>query len=305
MLWRGSSGTAGTEHAIFIALIIGALLLTVEGLNLLAEHTFSTAASGLAGETTGVAQRAERPAKQADGDTAVSAASTRGLSSTMRFSVLLVACTVGIVCWWLVYRINGRKAPATAETETANDDTVEIDHDAIFEKRHKILRILSADVGILLDSRMHVEHLMSRRLATIAASKTAQQVRDLMEGEKIRHLIVCEPDGRLVGVISDRDLRKAGAKTARDLMTANPLTVEPDSLVSPAVTLLIKRRISCLPVVKDERVVGVLTTTDLLMALQCALHALQKVASEIADVHAQGRQLVNRDMPAPTTDLVA
>ncbi len=46
-----------------------------------------------------------------------------------------------------------------------------------------------------------------------------------------------------------------------------------------AVTPLLKRRISCLPVCKGRRVVGVVTTTDLIMALQCALQILQKMAA--------------------------
>lgn len=60
--------------------------------------------------------------------------------------------------------------------------------------------------------------------------------------------------------------------------------------VSPAITLLVRRRISSLPVVAGEELVGVLTTTDLMMALQCALHALQKVSTEIAAAHAQREQ---------------
>ncbi len=64
-------------------------------------------------------------------------------------------------------------------------------------------------------------------------------------------------------------------------MTGNPVSATPDMLVGPAMTLLLKRRISCLPVCEGGRVVGVVTTTDLIMALQCALQILQKMAAVI------------------------
>ena len=88
---------------------------------------------------------------------------------------------------------------------------------------------------------------------------------------------------KLVGIISDRDLAKTNAKTAADLMTADPLSVEPDTLINPAITLLVQKRISCLPVVKNQHLMGVLTTTDLMMALQCTLQVLNKVAVQITD----------------------
>jgi CBS domain-containing protein len=181
---------------------------------------------------------------------------------------------------------HGRGRKAADGIGGAPDDPIIIDRDAVFQKRQAILRILTGHVDILFDDGMYVKHLMSRKISTIEPRADVQQVRDRMQNERIRHLLVCEKNGRLIGVISDRDLHNVQAKTAEDMMTANPITVEPNSLVSPAVTLLINRRISCLPVVDGEQLVGLLTTTDLLMALQCALQALHKVAAEIADVRA-------------------
>ncbi len=65
-------------------------------------------------------------------------------------------------------------------------------------------------------------------------------------------------------------------------MTSDPHTVSADSLVSPAMTTLMNWRISCLPVVDDDKVLGVITTTDLMMALQVTLQMMQKVAKQVS-----------------------
>lgn len=86
----------------------------------------------------------------------------------------------------------------------------------------------------------------------------------------------------MVGIISNRDLANSSAKTAKELMTPRPITIEPDCLIEIAVTRITENHISCLPVVKDEEVCGVLTSTDLMVAFQCSLSVLDRVALEIA-----------------------
>jgi acetoin utilization protein AcuB len=91
-------------------------------------------------------------------------------------------------------------------------------------------------------------------------------------------------NGRLVGIISDRDLLKATSpfvgtfsETSRDratltkrvhqIMRHNPITVKADTPVEAAARLLIEKDVSCLPVVsKEDRVEGILSWRDLLEA---------------------------------------
>jgi predicted transcriptional regulator len=100
-----------------------------------------------------------------------------------------------------------------------------------------------------------------------------------MADNKLRHLLVCQDD-RLLGVISDRDLAKPG-KTAADVMARKPVTVDPQTALSPAVTMMMRKRISCLPVVEGEKLVGLFTTTDLIMTLQCAFQLLQNASDHL------------------------
>jgi CBS domain-containing protein len=121
---------------------------------------------------------------------------------------------------------------------------------------------------------------MSDNAVSISADDTLRIVHDIMELGRVRHLPVVRC-GRLVGVVSQRDLFHAslsnviglprsdqevfleGVKIG-EVMSAPPISISPDSLVRDAAALMAERKIGCLPVVDNEKVIGILTETDLL-----------------------------------------
>ena len=119
---------------------------------------------------------------------------------------------------------------------------------------------------------LSVRDVMSTELVTVAGGASARQAYEIMRDRRIRHLPVVE-SGRLIGILSDRDLRPillspglAGA-TVAELMSEAPTTVTPEAPVEDAASLLVVRKIGCLPVVEDGRLVGIVTETDLLAVL--------------------------------------
>jgi len=129
---------------------------------------------------------------------------------------------------------------------------------------------------------MKVERRMRRSVITVRHDESVDRAHTLMARHDIRHLPVLR-DGRLVGVLSDRDIRativrrrcgtSAGAGQALyllpglrvdDVMTADPVCVAPGAAIEEAARLLLSRKIGCLPVVDDGRVVGIITETDIL-----------------------------------------
>jgi len=126
---------------------------------------------------------------------------------------------------------------------------------------------------------------MRRPVTTIAAGARVRDAAGLMREQGIRHLPVLDPGGRLVGIVTDRDLRQVifdpaiqarlGASTealedltVRDVMTWGVLTARPDSDLREAARVMHERKIGALPVVEGGAVVGMLTERDLLRALR-------------------------------------
>jgi acetoin utilization protein AcuB len=93
-----------------------------------------------------------------------------------------------------------------------------------------------------------------------------------MRDNRFRHLPVVE-DGRLVGILSDRDLRPVllspglARARVRELMSEDLTTVGPDTPIEEAASLLVVKKIGCLPVVAQGQLVGIVTETDLLAVL--------------------------------------
>jgi len=131
---------------------------------------------------------------------------------------------------------------------------------------------------------MQVEKFMTSRVVTIGFDDTLATVREIFEKAAFHHLLVVE-EGKLQGVVSDRDLLRAISpfidsvvESARDLGTLNkrahqimsrkPLTLRPDSSLSEAVALFLSNNISCIPIVDAEfRPVGIVSWRDVLRYL--------------------------------------
>lgn len=114
--------------------------------------------------------------------------------------------------------------------------------------------------------------IMQTRVVTIGPKESASSAWTRMRRRGIRHLVVTDHD-RLVGVVSERDLggrtgtnlRKG--RSVRDLMTRQVLRAEPNTTLRDAADQMRARLIGSLPVVDGERLVGIVTATDVFDAI--------------------------------------
>jgi acetoin utilization protein AcuB len=191
------------------------------------------------------------------------------------------AALVMIGACFLLERRRQKRKNARPSEQPAQPGAVPVLPTALYEKRQQLMTLLANNLSAALEGNLKVRHFMTERLLRVRVSSRIDAARDQMKQERIRHLLVCDAEDRLVGIVSDRDLHSRKGTIVSEIMTAGPLTVEPDTALSPAVTLLINKNISCLPVVKEGTLFGILTTTDLLLALQCNMQLLERVALAI------------------------
>ncbi|MEO8392227.1 MAG: CBS domain-containing protein [Chloroflexota bacterium] len=130
---------------------------------------------------------------------------------------------------------------------------------------------------------MNVCDVMTARPTVIASGATLREALTLMCDAGCHHLPVVSAEKHLIGVLSFHDCQRvlgdlltdmqvpdnlshASAMHVSDAMTPAPTIVEPDALAHEAAHLMLEHVIGCLPVMRGETLVGIVTRSDLLMA---------------------------------------
>lgn len=160
---------------------------------------------------------------------------------------------------------------------------------------------------------MKIEDLMVKNPITVTERATIRKAIEIMKSNSIRHLPVVAKDDRLLGFVTLADLKEGlmpsmvGNLSLIDLMIKNPVTVSPDTDVEIAARLIYKRKIGGLPVVEKERLVGIITVTDILGAfinMMGLLSASSRIDTAIEDrpealkqaiqiIHDNGGDIIN------------
>ena len=132
---------------------------------------------------------------------------------------------------------------------------------------------------------MFVGNRMSKDLITAGPEMTIFEAKNLMTEKKIRHLPIVDGSGKLLGIVSDRDMRdampstllkkpdydltlsKIGSHQVEDIMTRNPITIYAYYTIQDTLLVMQKKKVGALPVVDEEGyLTGILSTRDLLAA---------------------------------------
>ena len=129
-----------------------------------------------------------------------------------------------------------------------------------------------------------VADIMNTDVCTCRASDRLDSVREVMSKRRFRHVPVVADDGRIIGILCDRDIRTSSfgmdthGSSLSELVVANipvseimvmeTVTVSPDTHVAAALDIMKEKRISCLPVVAGGKIVGIVTGADFLALLR-------------------------------------
>ena len=130
---------------------------------------------------------------------------------------------------------------------------------------------------------MNVAKRMKRNPVFVDEGDSMKKAMDLLKEHEIRHLPVLKDGERLVGILSERDIKQASPSPAtaleireiyylldkikvKQIMTRRPYTVSSTAPIEEAALILREKKIGCLPVVDDGKLVGILTETDIIDA---------------------------------------
>ena len=132
---------------------------------------------------------------------------------------------------------------------------------------------------------MFVSRSMTRQVITVAPGDGIFKAQELMAENRIRHLPVIAPDGRLIGIVTDRDIRSAlpykffkaspseeekkkfSELKIKDIMSQNPITISPTYTLQDALLMIQDARVGALPVVDENGILsGIISVRDLLRA---------------------------------------
>jgi acetoin utilization protein AcuB len=130
---------------------------------------------------------------------------------------------------------------------------------------------------------MFVRDIMTTNVVTVPSTTSIYDARNIMKAHKFRRLPVVDK-GKFVGLVTDHSLDQVSpskatslsvwelnyllAKTTlKDVMIRNIISVAPDATVEEAVTLAQTHKVGCLPVVEDNKIVGIVTTNDFFLRI--------------------------------------
>ena len=141
--------------------------------------------------------------------------------------------------------------------------------------------------------RQTVAHLMSTDLFTVRPDDLADLAASVMNWRHIRHVPVEDDDGRLVGLISHRDLLRllahgmlthdAKAITVKEIMKRDLVTITPGTSAREALAVMRRCKVGCLPVLENDRLVGLVTAYDFLALAADVLEQQEQPVSQPAD----------------------
>jgi acetoin utilization protein AcuB len=127
---------------------------------------------------------------------------------------------------------------------------------------------------------MIVEEIMNSDVAYLTPTDSISQAILLMASKKIRHIPIVDQQKHVVGLITDRDIKDAAPSIFRandnkedlekplsSIMKVNVITGHPLDFVEEIAALFYEHKISCMPIIKDQCLVGIVTETDLLHTL--------------------------------------
>lgn len=135
---------------------------------------------------------------------------------------------------------------------------------------------------------MLVKEIMTRNVISVRPDRPLREAAEIMADNHIGCLVV-RTDGKLAGIITDRDIlvfiadeshRNLDSYKVKDAMTEYVITIGPDKPVEKAVQIMTGNRIKKIPVLDDDRLVGIITMSDIIWAQPRLMEKLSQISKK-------------------------
>ena len=262
------NGTSSIEFVVVASTIVAALVTVLIAFD--ATHPFTSVSSQLGSQSAvngSMEPLTSGPANdykvQVDLRLAIS-----GLTVLVGFTYLLIRRTSNSS------NADEPKLDELGKAELSITDAPQEAITATYKKRQAIRNIFRSHLAGMVrgETELLVGHLhLSTNIFSVPPQMTVADCSDLLHEKGYRRAMVVDKIGKLHGVVSKKDVATKSGELVCDVMSAEPKTVNSETPLQVAISVLMCHRISCLPIVEDEKLVGVLSMSDLIVALQVLL----------------------------------
>jgi len=188
--------------------------------------------------------------------------------------------------YWMVKSYNNLSKKVTREQALTALTNAMVKNQKKGEPVHKWGLARLDDMDMWQPSSLLVEEFMTTDLFTVQKDDILELVANLIEWRRIRYIPVEDDSKHLVGLVTMRMVfreyndvihqKSSGSTSVEDLMIKNPITIHPEASILEAIEIMDQQRIGCLPVVKNNRLVGIITEQNYMTITKRLLMLLDK-----------------------------
>ena len=133
---------------------------------------------------------------------------------------------------------------------------------------------------------MLVKDVMNKNVVVGKPDLTVKEASKVMSQFHMGSLVILDDEKKIVGILTERDILISVAEgkdpetaAAADIMSKDVVTIEPDKKIEEAVDLMVKYKIKKLPVVRDEKLVGIVTASDIVVVEPKLIQSIASLVS--------------------------
>jgi CBS domain-containing protein len=119
---------------------------------------------------------------------------------------------------------------------------------------------------------MNAQNIMTRDVVTVGAAATVKEAAQILTQQQLSGAPVVDERGQIVGVVSEADIVAAKGSRVKDIMSKKVFTITEETPVEEIAALMMTRRIKRLPVMREEKLVGIVSRADIVAAVATGKH---------------------------------